>query len=366
MAIEVAPPKAPVDLVEHVGAGGPDRRLRAALVLALLAFVAVGCAPWQRACSYSDIGGAMTTCFHASVWSGNAGLVGALACVLALLAAVRILLLRGGVLAIADWLTLGGFCAAGWAKVLLTAGYAPPLENQWAVEPWLWLAAVILCVVTGLVVAIIAWERKRSPSGSAQLARKAAIACGLGAILVVTLTIPYQWAGLGRWGGPVGSTLATDGSGAGFGYRSAGVGTPVRIVGLVYVRDEGRVGVTLDGITLYNATPGLELLGAYVGGTPACVRQLDDATPFGALAADPCAVPIRGWHVPSGRGPGNDVPVVLVVKMERPGRFEFRQVSIRYHLGPLHFTAVDSLEAGVCTASPAPSQCPPKSRPFGP
>jgi hypothetical protein len=355
MAIEVAPPKPPAarnDISAAGVGGGWPRFLLASLLLALLPLAFF---PWQRACTFSSIGGRSVACWSAGLFSGSGGAIGALAGVLILIVVARMLTtpsLEPFPAAAADWALLGAVCAAGIVKTRLVLAYDARLLPPATVPVAARLGAACLGIATLIVVclAVAAISRARlSDRRWGKGSRAPWLWLLVGATVVAAVGVPYQVSGLGRWGGPVGSTLAQDGGGAEMGYARVPAGVSRRISGLVYVRNEGRVALTLDRVELVDATPGLRLVGAYAPATPACWSVLDEESRIGSLEADPCATPVLGRSIPWGKTPPNDVPIVLVVTADRVGVFRFTALRIRYHVGPLRYTTVRSLASGICT-----------------
>jgi hypothetical protein len=317
------------------------------LLAAASVFAASELLPWQRTCipAFGPHSGA---CFTVHGWQGNAAILGMVAAVAAL--AILVIFLKrqrdGGRLGRSpiDWALISVFLASASLKWILTVGAASTFGC------WLGGAALAASLISGLemVRSAIRDPDTDSDSDHRSLRRPIVVAVAAPLVLIIGLAIPYQVTGLARWGGPLAVGYFSEGGGASESLVIP-TGRNVQISGVTWIRNGSRLPANLDALELFDVSPGVHFVGAYLIRQPVTEHCLVQVEGQAAVRLDhPCLRPLASAVLPRKPSRAWDLAILPVIRVERPGSYTIRGFFVRYSVGPFHYRVYIQGSVAVC------------------
>ena len=132
--------------------------------------------------------------------------------------------------------------------------------------------------------------------------------------------------------------------------------------GMLQLRNHGVREATLEDVRLIGISPGLDVLGTYavrIGDLPASPGVVAGARRFPPYRDRSVLHAVRGMKVEPDRGDRSDeVQLVVGVRAQERGRFEFRGLGVAYRVGSQKFVDRFDLPFAVCTPEVDASRCP--------
>jgi hypothetical protein len=192
-----------------------------------------------------------------------------------------------------------------------------------------------------LLLAVAARSTRRRPFLGAVLA----------IIAVTMIAIPYARSGLAWWGGPLAEpTFLGGGNGAGY---TRAAGRPILFDSLLYIRNLGHVGATLDGLDLVSPVGRIRVRGTYVLHGDHCAP---DAITLPVPSPNGCVYPLDGYRVEPGNK-SDSVRLAMLLDVPRPGVYRSGWFRIRYHVGALRFEIFRTDELVICAPEEGKKHC---------
>ena len=326
----------------------PDDRTPPWLAVGVLALLVDAFLPWERWCGTGAFGNKLTRCFSARLWSGSASLLGGLA--LVLLVAYLIATMRAGVRSPVGGVRLSLLACALAAlvtKLLIGSGNDQTTAEAQSLDGSAWFGMMIGAFLTVALFSLVAAHVSRS--------RRRLRSIAVPAVLVVTIfagAILYARSGLAWWGGPL-AEPAFLGGGNGAGYTRT-AGRPILFDGLLYVRNLGHVGATLDAVDLISPSGRIHVRGTYVIRRGRCAP---DAITLPVRSLNGCVYPLEGYRI-EPRGDASAARLAMLLDVPRPGVYRTGWFRIRYHVGPLRYEIFRTDQLVVCAPEPGKNRCP--------
>jgi hypothetical protein len=328
----------------------PPARDRTApwLVLGVVVLLVDAFLPWERWCGTGAFDDELRRCFSARLWSGSASILGGLA--LVLLVAYVVATVRTGVRTPVGGVRLAGLAcalAALVAKLLIGSQNDQTTSEAQSLVGSAWVGMGIGAFLTVAGISLLAatlW--KSSP-------RLRSIA--VHAVLVLTIFVGatlYAGSGLAWWGGPL-VEPGFLGGGNGAGYTRA-ARRPILFDGLLYVRNLGHVGATLDGLDLVSPLGRIRVRGSYVIHGEHCTK---DAITLPVRSPNGCVYPLDGYRIEPG-SKSDSVMLAMLLDVPHPGVYRSGWFRIRYHVGPIRFEIFRTDQLVVCAPQPGKTHCP--------
>jgi hypothetical protein len=155
----------------------------------------------------------------------------------------------------------------------------------------------------------------------------------------------YQLSGLGRWGGPLAVGFFREDGGASAGFI-APTGPIVSGGAVTWIRNDGHLTATLDGLELVAPRPGVQLVGAYLRGcrTERCIVGAGEV-----LRPDDSRLRrLAGVRLPPHPADGWDLAVIPALRISRPGLYPMAGYFVRYSVGAMHYRVFMPGQADLC------------------
>jgi hypothetical protein len=105
---------------------------------------------------------------------------------------------------------------------------------------------------------------------------------------------------------------------------------------LLFISNPSRVGVVLDSIEPVDATPGIDVTGAWLFVDSARCRSQRPNVPSAVPAA--CRLAFADQAIPGHQYGSDGSRVIVILKPSAPGTYRASGFDVHYHVGPIHYT----------------------------